>query len=640
MPSTDTAHHTTDEREVQPLDRVVIRFAGDSGDGMQLTGDRFTAESAIHGNDISTLPNFPAEIRAPQGTIPGVSSFQVHFANYDIATPGDQPDVLVVMNPAALAANLGDIRRGGLIILDSAEFTAKNLKKAGYTEDPRNDGTLESYQVVELNLTGLAVAAVEPFNLGRKNSERAKNMFALGLLTWLYGRPLGPSEKFLASKFASRPDIRDTNFAALKAGHAYGETCELFRVRYEVAPAPMPEGTYRQVTGNLATAYGLITGANRAGLQLFLGSYPITPASDILHELSKRKAHNVVTFQAEDEIAGVSSAIGASFSGSLGVTTTSGPGMSLKSEAIGLAVMTELPLVVVDVQRAGPSTGMPTKPEQADLLQAMFGRNGESPVPVLAAKSPSDCFDTALEACRIAVTYRTPVIMLSDGYLGNGAEPWKVPDLAEIPRIDPHFATEPNTTAADGSPRFMPYRRDPQTLARPWALPGTKGLEHRVGGLEKSAHTGAISYDPANHEEMVATRAAKVKGIAKTIPPTAVDDPSGDADVLVLGWGSAYGPITAAVRRVRARGLSIAQAHVRHLNPLPEDLGDVLRRYRQIVVPEMNTGQFAMLLRSKYLIDVKTISRVRGLPISPVDLCDELCRHCGDSKGSDDTREA
>ena len=502
------------------------------------------------------------------------------------------------------------------------------MKKVGYAEDPRHDGTLESYQVVELDLTGLAVAAVEPFSLGRKNSERAKNMFALGLLTWLYGRPLGPSEKFLAGKFASKPEIRDANIAALKAGHAYGETCELFRVRYEVAPAPMPEGTYRQITGNLATAYGLITGANRAGLQLFLGSYPITPASDILHELSKRKSHNVVTFQAEDEIAGVSSAIGASFSGSLGVTTTSGPGMSLKSEAIGLAVMTELPLVVVDVQRAGPSTGMPTKPEQADLLQAMFGRNGESPVPVLAAKSPSDCFDTALEACRVAVTYRTPVIMLSDGYLGNGAEPWKVPDLDEIPRIDPNFATEPNSSAADGSPRFMPYHRDSETLARPWALPGTKGLEHRIGGLEKSARTGAISYDPSNHEDMVTTRAAKVKGISKTIPPTVVDDPSGDADVLVLGWGSTYGPITAAVRRVRARGLSIAQAHVRHLNPLPEDLGDLLHRYRRVVVPEMNTGQFAMLLRSRYLVDVKTISRVRGLPISPVDLCEELCQYC------------
>lgn len=628
MPSTDSAQQVTDEREVQSLDRVVIRFAGDSGDGMQLTGDRFTAESAAHGNDVSTLPNFPAEIRAPQGTIPGVSSFQVHFANYDIATPGDQPDVLVAMNPAALAANLAELRRGGLIIVDTAEFTPKNLRKANFADNPLTDGTLESYQVVELDLTGLAVAAVEPFGLGRKNSERAKNMFALGLLTWLYGRPLGPSEKFLASKFASKPEIRDANVAALHAGHAYGETCELFRVRYEVAPAPMPSGTYRQITGNLATAYGLITGANRAGLQLFLGSYPITPASDILHELSRRKAHNVVTFQAEDEIAGVGSAIGASFSGSLGVTTTSGPGMSLKSEGIGLAVMTELPLVVIDVQRAGPSTGMPTKPEQADLLQAMFGRNGESPVPVLAAKSPADCFNTALEACRIAVTYRTPVIMLSDGYLGNGAEPWKVPDLAEIPRIDPHFATEPNITGADGRPGFMPYQRDPETLARPWARPGTKDLEHRIGGLEKSATTGAISYDPSNHEKMVATRAEKVARIARTIPPTRVDDPSGHADVLVLGWGSSFGPITAAVRRVRARGLDIAQAHIRHVNPLPPDLGDLLRRYRRVVVPEMNRGQLAMLLRAKYLVDVQTISRVRGLPISPVDLCEELSEIC------------
>lgn len=621
-----TAQHTTPQGNVQSLDRVVIRFAGDSGDGMQLTGDRFTAESAAHGNDVSTLPNFPAEIRAPQGTIPGVSSFQVHFANYDIATPGDSPDVLVAMNPAALAANLADLARGGLVIVDTAEFTDRNLRKAHFESNPLTDGTLESYQVVGLDLTGLAVGAVEPFDLGRKNSERAKNMFALGLVTWLYGRPLGPSEKFLATKFASDPTIRDANLAALRAGHAYGETCELFTVRYEVAPAPMPEGTYRQVTGNLATAYGLITGANRVGKQLFLGSYPITPASDILHELSRRKSHGVVTFQAEDEIAGVSAAIGASFGGALGVTTTSGPGMSLKSEAIGLAVMTELPLVVVDVQRAGPSTGMPTKTEQADLLQAMFGRNGESPVAVLAARSPADCFDTALEACRIAVTYRTPVIMLSDGYLGNGAEPWRVPDLDSIPRTDPHHATEPNARAADGSPRFLPYQRDPQTLARDWALPGTPGLEHRVGGLEKSDRIGAISYDPTNHETMVATRAAKIAGIS--VPDLEVDDPDGDAEVLVLGWGSSYGPITAAVRRVRARGRAIAQAHLRHLNPFPPNLGQVLGRYRRVVVPEMNTGQLALLLRARYLVDVQSVSRVRGLPISPVDLCEVLCSHC------------
>ena len=623
VPSTSAPH------SVQTLDRVVIRFAGDSGDGMQLTGDRFSAESARHGNDISTLPNFPAEIRAPQGTVPGVSSFQVNFANYDISTPGDEPDVLVAMNPAALAANVKDVRRGGLILVDIEEFTPRNLKKAGYTTDPLSDDTLDSFQVVPIKLTSLAVGAVESFDLGRKNSERSKNMFALGLLSWLYGRPLESTEQFLATKFASKPDIRDANVAALHAGAAYGETCGLFAVRYQVAPAPMPAGTYRQITGNLATAYGLITGANRAGVQLFLGSYPITPASDILHELSKHKSHNVVTFQAEAEISGVSSAIGASFGGSLGVTTTSGPGMSLKSEAIGLAVMTELPLVVVDVQRSGPSTGMPTKTEQADLLQAMFGRNGESPVPVLAAKSPSDCFTTALEACSIAMRYRTPVIMLSDGYLGNGAEPWQVPDLAEIPAIDPHFATAPNAKAADGTDRFLPYRRDPQTLARDYALPGTPGLEHRLGGLEKANEIGSISYVPANHELMVNLRAQKVAGIVREIPDLEVDDPTGDAEVLVLGWGSSYGPITAAVRLAREAGHSIAQTHLRHLNPFPANLDEVLHRYRRVIVPEMNTGQLAMLLRAKFLVDVQSVSRVRGLPISSVDLCDELVAACG-----------
>ncbi|WP_257477063.1 2-oxoacid:acceptor oxidoreductase subunit alpha [Acidipropionibacterium jensenii] len=636
VPLTDHAPSTTSpsapasasQHDIQTLDRVVIRFAGDSGDGMQLTGDRFTAESAVHGNDISTLPNFPAEIRAPQGTIPGVSSFQVHFANYDIVTPGDQPDVLVAMNPAALAANLKDVRRGGLILLDSAEFTKRNLTKAQFADDPRTDGTLESYQVVQLDLTALAVGAVEKFDLGRKNSERSKNMFALGLLSWLYGRPLEPSERFLNSKFASKPVIRDANIAALHAGLAYGETCELFTVRYQVAPAPVPAGRYRQITGNQATALGLITGANRAGLQLFLGSYPITPASDILHELSKHKADNVITFQAEDEIGGVGAALGASFAGDLGVTTTSGPGMTLKAETIGLAVMTELPLVVIDVQRAGPSTGMPTKPEQADLLEVMFGRNGESPVAVIAAKSPSDCFATAMEACRLAITYRTPVVMLSDGYLGNGAEPWRIPQLADIPRMDPGFATEPNAKGADGTDRFLPYKRDPKTLARPWALPGTKGLEHRIGGLEKAAGLGNISYDPANHEEMVRTRAAKIAGIVQDIDDLTVDDPSGDADVLVLGWGSTFGPITAAVRRVRTSGERIAQAHLRHINPLPANLGAVLRRYRRVVLPEMNTGQLAMLLRARFLVDIQSVTQVRGTPISPVQLCEVLRDHC------------
>ena len=613
----------TSSTPVHTLDRVVIRFAGDSGDGMQLTGDRFTAESASFGNDISTLPNFPAEIRAPQGTLPGVSSFQLHFANYDIVTPGDRPDVLVAMNPAALKANLADVAPGGLLIVDTAEFTKRNLSKVHYATNPLEDGSLDSYHLVALDLTGLAVGAVADFGLGRKEASRAKNMFALGLLTWLYSRDTESTISFLQTKFASKEKLRDSNIAAFLAGHAYGETVEEFAVRYEVSPAPMPAGTYRQVTGNLATAYGLITGAHKAGMQLFLGSYPITPASDILHELSRRKSQNVLTFQAEDEIAGVGAALGASFAGALGVTTTSGPGLALKAETIGLAVMTELPLVVVDVQRAGPSTGMPTKTEQADLSQALFGRNGESPVPVLAASTPSNCFDTALEACRIAVRYRTPVIMLSDGYLGNGAEPWRVPDLSAIEPIDPEFATAPNSVAADGTPRFLPYERD-EKGARAWAIPGTPGLEHRIGGLEKSAGLGNVSYDPANHEAMVHARADKIAGIVRDIPDLEVDDPSGEAKLLVLGWGSTLGPITAAVRRVRTAGRVIAQTHVRHINPLPANLGEILKSYDKVVVPEMNLGQFTQLLRAQYLVDAECISRVRGLPISPSDLANDL----------------
>lgn len=603
------------------LDRVVIRFAGDSGDGMQLTGDRFTAETANFGNDLSTLPNFPAEIRAPQGTLPGVSSFQIHFASFDIVTPGDAPDVLVVMNPAALKANIGDLPRGGVIIADTYEFTKRNLAKVGYGADPLTDGSLDAYHVHALDLTGLTLGAVKDFDLGRKASARAKNMFALGLVSWLYHRETSGTERFLAEKFADRPAIRDANVAAFRAGYAFGETTEVFESRYEVAPAPMPPGVYRQISGNLATAYGLITGAQKSGLPLFLGSYPITPASDILHELSRRKSLGVTTFQAEDEIAGVGAALGASFAGALGVTTTSGPGIALKAETIGLAVMTELPLVVVDVQRAGPSTGMPTKTEQADLLQVMFGRNGEAPVPVIAAQSPADCFATALEACRIAVTYRTPVVMLSDGYLANGAEPWKLPDLAAIPPIDPGFATEPNSPDGDA---FWPYLRDEQTLARAWAVPGTPGLEHRIGGIEKSREVGNVSYDPDNHEHMVTTRAAKVAGIVRDVPDLEVDDPSGNARVLVLGWGSTYGPIAAACRRVRAGGRDIARAHLRHLNPFPANLGDVLRHYDRVIVPEMNLGQLALLLRGTYLVDVQSYSRVRGLPISLTALCADL----------------
>ena len=605
--------------KVTQLDRVVIRFAGDSGDGMQLAGDRFTSEAALFGNDIATLPNFPAEIRAPAGTLPGVSSFQLHFANFDISTPGDRPEVLVAMNPAALKANLRDVRKGGMLIVDTADFSPRALAKVGYSSDPLADGSLADYQVVALDLTAMTVEAVKEFGLGRKDAARTKNMFALGLLTWLYGRPTTGTEGFLSSKFASKPEIRDANVTAFRAGHAFGETTEVFAVRYEVSPAPMPAGRYRQINGNTAMAYGLMVGAQKAAMTLFLGTYPITPASDILHELSKHKRHGVLTYQAEDEIAAIGAALGASYGGNLGATSTSGPGLALKMETIGLAVMTELPLVIVDVQRAGPSTGMPTKTEQADLLQACFGRNGESPVPVLAPRSPADCFDTAIEACSIAVRYRTPVIVLSDGYVANGAEPWPVPDLSLIPSIDPDFATEPNAVKESGEATHFPYRRDPETLARAWAIPGTPGLEHRLGGIEKN-ESGGISYEPENHDRMVRLRADKVAGIVRDIPDLEIDDPSGAARVLLLGWGSTYGPVRAAVRNLRGRGFSVAQAHLRHLNPFPANLGDVLRGYERVVVPEMNLGQLSMMLRARYLVDVRSYSRVRGLPISNEEL--------------------
>jgi 2-oxoglutarate/2-oxoacid ferredoxin oxidoreductase subunit alpha len=615
-------------QQVQTLDRVVIRFAGDSGDGMQLTGDRFTADAAVFGNDISTLPNFPAEIRAPAGTLPGVSSFQLHFANYDIMTPGDRPDVLVAMNPAALKANIGDLPRGGLIIADTADFTKRNLTKVGYDANPLEDGSLADYQLHALDLTGMTVEAVKEFGLSRRDAARAKNMFSLGLLSWLYNRPTEGTVNFLSTKFATKPAIRDANITAFKTGYNFGETTEVFAVTYEVDPAPMPPGRYRQISGNLALAYGLITAARKADLPLFLGSYPITPASDVLHELSKHKRFGVTTFQAEDEIAGVGAALGASFAGHLGVTTTSGPGVALKSETIGLAVMTELPLIVCDIQRAGPSTGMPTKTEQADLLQVMFGRNGEAPVPVLAAQSPADCFPTAIEAVRIAIKYRTPVVLLSDGYIANGAEPWSIPDLSSIPPIDPEFATAPNATDKAGQDVFLPYQRDPETLARPWAKPGTPGLQHRIGGIEKAKNTGAVSYDPANHDEMVRIRQAKIDGIVRDIPDLVVHDPAGPdgshARVLVLGWGSTYGPIIAAVRRVRKTGRQVAYTHLRHLNPFPANLGAILRSYDRVIVPEMNLGQLAMLLRAKFLIDVHSYSRVRGLPISLSELARDL----------------
>jgi 2-oxoglutarate/2-oxoacid ferredoxin oxidoreductase subunit alpha len=611
-------------KQVEQLDQVVIRFAGDSGDGMQLTGDRFTQETAIFGNDLSTLPSFPAEIRAPAGTMPGVSSFQLHFADHDILTPGDAPQVLVAMNPAALRANVNDLAAGATVIVDTHDFTSRNLSRAGYASNPLEDGSLESFAVHPVDLTEMTVAAIKEFGLSRKDASRAKNMFALGLLSWLYGRPVEDTEAFLLRKFAALPDIRDANLAAFRAGWNFGETTETFAVSYEIKPAVMPAGIYRNISGNLALSYGLVAASVRSGLPLFLGAYPITPASDILHELSKHKRFGVMTFQAEDEIAGIGAALGASFGGALGVTTTSGPGIALKSETIGLAVTLELPLVIVDVQRGGPSTGLPTKTEQADLLQAMFGRNGEAPVAIVAPRSPGDCFDAAIEAARIAITYRTPVMLLSDGYLANGSEPWPVPDIESLPTIDPAFATGPNHETEDGQHQFWPYQRDPQTLARPWATPGTAGLEHRIGGLEKADGHGGISYDPTNHDLMVRTRQAKVDRIADSIGPVEVEDPDGSARLLVLGWGSTYGPIGAACRRIRAGGRPIAQAHLRHLNPFPHDLGDVLRRYDRVVVPEMNLGQLALLLRAKYLVDVVGYNQVRGVPFNATELEDVL----------------
>jgi len=601
-------------KRVQQLDRVIIRFAGDSGDGMQLTGDRFTSETARFGNDLSTLPNFPAEIRAPAGTLPGVSSFQLHFADHDILTPGDAPNVLVAMNPAALKANLADLPPGAEIIVNTDEFTPRNLQKVGYTANPLEDDSLSSWRVHKVPLTSLTLRALEGFDISKKDAERAKNMFALGLLSWLYNRPTEGTIRFLEQKFANRPEIAKANIAAFNAGWNYGETTESFSVSYEVKPARLAPGVYRNISGNQALAWGLIAASELSGLPLFLGSYPITPASDILHELSRHKNFRVRTFQAEDEIAGVGAALGASFGGALGVTTTSGPGMVLKSETIGLAVAVELPLVIVDVQRAGPSTGMPTKTEQTDLLMALYGRNGESPVPVVAPATPSECFAMAIEAARIALAYRTPVMLLSDAYLANGSEPWRIPTREELPDISVPFATEPN---GDGG-RFLPFARDPETLARPWAIPGTPGLEHRVGGLEKSDRTGEISYDPDNHDAMVRLRRAKIDGIK--VPDLQVDDPDGSAKVLVLGWGSTYGAISAAVRRVRATGRKVAQAHLRHLNPLPANTGQVLRSYEKVLLPEINLGQLAMVLRARYLVDVIGYNRVRGLPFKAEEL--------------------
>ena len=607
-------------KQVVQLDRVIIRFAGDSGDGMQLTGDRFTSETALLGNDLATLPDFPAEIRAPAGTLPGVSAFQLHFADHDIMTPGDAPNVLVAMNPAALKANLPDLPRGSDLIVNTDEFTRRNLQRVGYVESPLENGSLDAYRVHAIPLTSMTVEALKEVDVTRKEAERAKNMFALGLLCWLYHRPTDGTLEFLRKKFASKPNLLQANTIAFEAGWSFGETTEDFSVSYEIKPAPVRPGQYRNVSGNLALAYGLLAASWRSSMPLFLGSYPITPASDILHELSKHKRFGVRTFQAEDEIAGIGAALGAAFGGHLGVTTTSGPGLALKSETIGLAVSLELPLVICDIQRGGPSTGLPTKTEQSDLLQAMYGRNGEAPVPIVAPRSPSDCFTAAIDAVRIAVTYRTPVILLSDGYLANGSEPWRIPDLDLLPTIDPQFATEPNHHDERGSAEFWPYQRDASTLARAWAAPGTPGLEHRIGGLEKQDGSGNVSYDPANHDLMVRTRQAKVDRVVTSIPPLDVDDPDGDADILVLGWGSTYGPIGAAVRRCRDAGMHVAQAHFRHLNPLPENTEVVLRGYRKVLLPEMNLGQLALLLRGRFLVDIQSYTQVRGLPFKAAEL--------------------
>ena len=586
-------------------ENVVIRFAGDSGDGMQLTGMQFTTESAIAGNDIGTLPDFPAEIRAPAGTLAGVSGFQLNFSSREVFTPGDNPDVLVVMNPAALKVNLGDLQRGGILIVDQDGFDAGNLKKAGYATNPLQDGSLQGYQVIVVDMTGMTLKVLEDLKLSNKIASRCKNFFALGLCSWMYSRPVDSTLKWIQDKFKKTPELIEANSLVLKAGFNYGETTEQFAVQYEVKPAKIAPGLYRNLTGNSALALGLVAAANKAGLPLFLGSYPITPASDILHELSQYKQYGVSTFQAEDEIAGVCSALGASFGGVIGVTTSSGPGIALKQEAINLAVMVELPLVICNIQRGGPSTGLPTKTEQADLFQAIFGRNSDSPVPVLAAATPGDCFAMAYEAVRISLKYMTPVFLLTDGYLANGAEPWRIPRFEDLPAIPVQFRTDPEG--------FFPYLRDAETLARPWVRPGTPGLEHRIGGIEKEDVTGHISYSPANHELMTRARARKVAGVATEIPPTVIrGDETGD--VLVVGWGSTYGSIAAAVDELRTRGRRVSHVHLRHLNPLPPDLAEILSGFKKVLVPEMNMGQLLVILRATYLVNAIGLNKIQGQP--------------------------
>ncbi len=596
-----------DHAELQELDRVTIKFAGDSGDGMQLAGTQFTNTSAVIGNDIATFPDIPAEIRAPQGSLPGVSGFQISFSSHHIYTPGDAPDVLVAMNPAALKTNIGDLPRGGILVVNEDEFNEANLKKAAYSANPLEDGSLRSYRVYKVPVTTLTAATLKDSGLTGVQIDRCKNMFALGLMFWMYSRPLETTLHWIDDKFGKNPTIAEANKTVLKSGYHFGETTEMFATHYHVPKAKMKPGLYRNITGNEATALGWLTASKLSGRPLFYGTYPITPASDVLHELARFKRFGVKTFQAEDEIAAIGAAIGASFGGSLGLTGTSGPGLALKSEAIGLAVMVELPLVIMNVQRGGPSTGLPTKTEQSDLLQAMFGRNGECPVGIVAPATASDCFYMAIEAWRFAIKYRVPVIFLSDGYLGNGSEPWLVPDIASLPKMDANFASDPAT--------FQPYARDPQTLARPWAIPGTPGLEHRIGGLEKADITGNVNYEAANHNKMVHLRAEKVERMVQDVPDIEVaGDESGD--LLVLGWGSTYGVITTAVQRARAQGKRVSSAHIRYINPLPANLGDVMKRYDRVLLAEMNLGQMRLLLRAKYLIDVVGLNKVSGRPFT------------------------
>jgi 2-oxoglutarate/2-oxoacid ferredoxin oxidoreductase subunit alpha len=591
---------------------------------MQLVGSRFTDATAVIGNDLATLPDFPAEIRAPAGTLHGVSAFQIHFASRDILTPGDHPNVLVAMNPAALKTNLGALEKGGTIIANEDAFEKNNLRKAGYEANPLEDGSLEDYQVFRVPMTTLTVRATEGIEgIMPKDAQRTKNLFALGVLSWMYGRPTDVTVDWIEKKFAGKPAIRDANLGAFRAGYNFGETAELLAVHYEVKPAPADPGTYRNINGTAATAYGLIAASVKSGLPLFLASYPITPASELLHELSRHKRFGVRTLQAEDEIAAANMVLGASFGGSLGVTASSGPGIDLKAETIGLAVALELPMVIIDVQRAGPSTGMPTKTEQGDLLLAMYGRHGESPLPIVAAYTPGQCFDAAIEAVRIAVKYRTPVILLTDTFLANSSEPWRLPDVSQLPQIDAGFATEPN--GPDGG--FLPYLRD-ENLARPWAVPGTPGLRHRIGGLEKEDGTGNISYEPGNHALMTRLRAEKVAKVADEIPPLEVDHEDG-AEVLVLGWGSSYGTIRAAVRRVRAKGKKVAVAHLCHLNPMPHNTGELLRSYRKVVVPEMNMGQLVKIVRAEFLVDADSVTKVEGMPFFAEELEAEILERIG-----------